>query len=91
MAETIVGVRNLKAELSSHLRRVKTGDTVLITERGNPIGRIVPAGTSVEERMKKMVAAGLASWSGQRLQPIKPPAKVRGKRSLADLLLEDRE
>jgi prevent-host-death family protein len=38
-------VSKLKASLSKYLRFVKTGEEVLVTERGRPIARLSPAGT----------------------------------------------
>jgi prevent-host-death family protein len=40
--QTKAGIRELKAHLSAYLRQVKAGGTVVITDRGEPIGRIVP-------------------------------------------------
>ncbi len=37
-----VGVKNLKAQLSEYLRLVKTGETILITEREKVIAQITP-------------------------------------------------
>ncbi|HIE39571.1 MAG TPA: type II toxin-antitoxin system prevent-host-death family antitoxin [Anaerolineae bacterium] len=90
MGVTTVGVRELKARLSAYLRRVKAGATIVITERGRPVGRIVPLVASPEERMRELVEAGMVAWSGQRLPPLAPVARTRGERSVADLLLEDR-
>ena len=42
MAEIQVGVRELKSRLSHYLRQVKAGHPVTITERGQPVGRILP-------------------------------------------------
>lgn len=41
MAET-VGIAELKRCLSAHLKQVKAGEEILITERGHVIARIVP-------------------------------------------------
>ena len=91
MSETHVGIRELKASLSSYLRRVKAGATLVVTERGKPVGRIVPVRESLEERVRDLVEAEVVAWSGRRLEPIQPVARVRGPRTVADLLLEDRE
>ena len=40
MAPVTVGIRDLKAQLSKTIQQVKAGETVIITERGKPIGRI---------------------------------------------------
>jgi len=90
MGEQTVGVRELKARLSEYLRQVKKGRTVVITEHGKPVGRLVPAGGSLEERLQAMVDAGLAEWNGKRLPPARPVAEVRDGFSVADLLIEDR-
>ena len=91
MERVAVGVRELKARLSLYLRQVKAGGVVTITDRGRPIGRIVPVETSLWARMQTLSEAGLAAWNGQRLGPTTPVARARGGRTVADLLLEDRE
>jgi prevent-host-death family protein len=91
MTTTRVGTRELKAKLSEFLRRVKRGETILVTEHGKPIGQIVPVKASLEERLQAMVAAGLAEWNGQKLKPYKPLAINRGKRQVSDLVIEDRQ
>ena len=90
MGEKTVGVRELKARLSEYLRQVKKGRTVVITEHGKPVGRLVPAGQSLEQRLQAMIDAGLAEWNGKPLPPVKPVAKLRGGKSIADLIIEDR-
>ena len=91
MTQTTVGIRDLKARLSSYMRQVKDGATLVITERGKPIGRIVPVSHSVETRLRELIQAGLVAWSGRKLMPMDPVARTRGRRTVADLLLEDRE
>jgi antitoxin (DNA-binding transcriptional repressor) of toxin-antitoxin stability system len=77
--------------LSYYLRLTKAGESVVITERGTPIGRIVPTGASSGARIDAMVQAGLVLWNKKKLSPMTPVAKVRGTHSVADLLIEDRE
>jgi len=60
-------------------------------ERDTPVGRIVPLSPPVETRARQLVEAGLVAWSGQRLAPMAPVARTRGQRTVADLVLEDRE
>ncbi|MGH2627989.1 MAG: type II toxin-antitoxin system Phd/YefM family antitoxin [Anaerolineales bacterium] len=90
MADLTVGVRELKARLSEYLRQVKAGRTVVITERGRVVGRLVPAGQPLEQRLQAMIDAGPAEWNGKRLPPMKPAAKLKGGKSISDLILEDR-
>ena len=91
MSELQVGVRDLKNHLSQYLARVKKGETVVITEHGKPIGRILPTEMSLEERIQAMVGAGLAAWNGQRLRPSEPVVSNLGNKQISDLLIEDRE
>jgi prevent-host-death family protein len=91
MPQMTVGIRELKSRLSHYLRQVKGGATLLITERGRPIGRIVPVGLPLEDRLQTMIAAGLVSWSGRPVPSTMPVATTRGQQTVADLLLEDRE
>jgi prevent-host-death family protein len=88
--EVTVGVRELKARLSNYLRQVKAGRTIIVTERGKAVGRLVPSSQSLEERLLAMVKSGRAEWNGKHLKPMKPVAKVRKGYSVAALLVEDR-
>ncbi len=91
MSEMSVGIRELKGHLSEYLRRVRAGETVLITDRGQPVGRIVPVAQPLQDRLEAMIQAGLILWSGKKLEPMAPVARARGERTVADLLVEDRE
>lgn len=89
MTET--GIRELKAHLSAYLRQVEAGKTIVITKRGRPIGRIVPLAQSTESRLEALDQAGLIAWNQETLKPQAPVAQTRGDRTVAELLLEDRE
>ena len=91
MAQVTVGIRELKARLSSYVRQAKSGASVIITDRGEPVARLVPIGRSLEDRMEDLVDAGLITWSGKNLARIAPVVRTHGQQSVADLLLEDRE
>ena len=91
MVETSIGIRDLKAHLSHHLNNVKQGAVLVITEYGRPIGRIVPIQGNAHARTLDLISAGLAAWNGEK--PVLSDSKpiVTGDRSLAELILEDRE
>jgi prevent-host-death family protein len=91
MGQAHASIRELKSRLSHYLRLTKAGESVVITERGIAIGRIVPVGKRLDERIGAMQEAGQVQWSGRKLAPIKPVARVRGTRTVAELLVEDRE
>lgn len=91
MTQSLVSIRELKSRLSHYLRLTRRGESVVITDRGVPIGRIVPIGLDLDQRLAAMREAGLALWSGRKLGGRKPVAKVRGRKTVAQLLVEDRE
>ncbi len=90
-ATTTVGIRDLKAQLSQYMRQVKSGKTITITEWGKPIGRIIPIEESLEEKMETLVNTGFAVWSGERLTAVMPTIKAKGDKTIAQLVVEDRE
>lgn len=91
MKEASVGTRELRNHLSAYLRRVKAGETVTITERGKPIGQIVPIQADLTTRLKKMAEAGVIEWNGQSLPPYQPKAVNRSQQLISDLIAEQRE
>ena len=91
MAQPPVSIRELKSRLSHYLRLTRKGESVVITDRGVPIGRIVPMGQDVEQRMAAMCEAGQAQWNGRKLPRRKPAAKLLRAGSVAQLVVEDRE
>jgi prevent-host-death family protein len=90
MAQNHVSIRELKSRLSHYLRLTRKGESVVITDRGVPIGQIIPMGQSLEQRLAGLQEAGLLQWSGKNLRPRKPVAKVKGGKTVSQLLVEDR-
>jgi prevent-host-death family protein len=91
MAERRIGIRELKSKLSECVREAKDGGTIVVTERGRAVARLIPDATSVQDRLAALKNAGAVQWSGRRLARTKPVARVRGKRTVADLISENRE
>ena len=91
MKEHRVGVRELKSNLSAVLREVKAGSAILITERGRPVGRILPAEVSIDETLEEGARRRLWAWSGRKWRPALPKIRRRGRTMVSDLLLDDRE
>jgi prevent-host-death family protein len=91
MTQITVGIRELKAQLSHYVQQVKAGATLVITERGKPVGRVVPIKPSVEAQLQELAQVGLVTWSGRKLAALTPPAQTQGHPTVAELLLEDRE
>jgi prevent-host-death family protein len=91
MSQHTVGIRQLKEQLSHYVDQVKGGSTVLITDRGKPVGRIVPVASSLESKLERLAEANLLAWSGRKLGAVTPVVPVRSEKTVSDLLLEDRE
>ena len=91
MREKRIGIRELKATLSECIREVKAGRTLVVTEHGTAVVRMIPEATSISKRLEALRQSGNVAWSGRRLRRIKPVARVRGKGTVADLVTENRE
>lgn len=91
MTQSAVNIRELKSRLSHYLRLVRGGESVVITDRGVPVGRIVPIGQDLAQRIEAMREAGLVQWSGEKLARRKPVVKVAGRRTVAELLVKQRQ
>lgn len=44
----VVGVRELRQNLSRYLERVKDGETLTVTERGHEVARLVPSHPDID-------------------------------------------
>lgn len=81
-----VGIADLKARLSGHLREVKKGEVLLVMERSTPVAQVIPAG-SPSGLVTRPAARPLAEVKKlvKRLEPVDLPVDALA------LLLEDRE
>ena len=88
----LVGVRELKPRLGAYLQRVRQGQTVVVTDRGEPIAELRPleAATDADAILASLEAAGAVTCpSRDTLAPFRPIASRGGLVSTA--LLEDRD
>jgi len=63
-------VAELKASLSRYLAGVKSGEEVVVTERGKPIAKIIPISATEEDqirRLRQMEVQGLVRMGSGRL------------------------
>lgn len=87
-----VAVRELRDHLSHWLRHVKAGESLLITEHNRPVATVVPARSPVPDGVVELVSTAAASWREFGAKPrgcVNPPS-LRGKRTLASMVAEDR-
>jgi prevent-host-death family protein len=84
-----IGVRELKAKLSSVLSRVEGGERVRVTRRGRPVADIVPVETP-EEQWERMIAEGRITPASAPLDR-NPPPPIKTSRPASELILAERE
>ncbi len=72
-----IGVRELRQNASRYLREVKAGETVEVTERGEPIARLVPV--PEESTIERLRASGrLKPAQGDLMDVVDPVEPVPG-------------
>ncbi len=59
----MVGVFDAKNQLTALLDEVESGGEVMITRRGKPVARLVPAETGIDRDRARRAAAGLRAFS----------------------------
>ncbi len=85
-----VGIRELKENLSQYMKRVKSGERIIITNRKKEVAVIVPRGKeAVDEEVLQLIQSGVDDWPGGK--PLGMPTRIviRGN-SVSDAVLEDR-
>ena len=85
-----VGIRELKTHLSRHLRRVRSGARLVVTEHGRSIATISPVNEGDSGWVDQLIAEGAAQWSGGKPAGAKNRVTLTGKRSAAAVVIEDR-
>ena len=86
-----VGIRELKANLSRHLKRVRSGTRLVVTERGRAIASIQPIASRGDvDWAHALVAAGRAQWNGGKPEGSTAPVRITERMSVSDAVIEDR-
>ncbi len=85
-----VGVRDLKQNASAVLERVRHGEAVEVTVRGEPVAVLVPV-RSDESVLDRLIREGKATPATKRLGDLPPRLPAHpGAPSLAEILDEQR-
>jgi prevent-host-death family protein len=89
-AQSNVGVRELRQNLSIYLDRVKKGEVLTVTEHGAAVAilRPLPAAGSALDRL---VAEGRARRPSRDIRSLPRPLHIALDRSLSALVEDDRE
>jgi prevent-host-death family protein len=81
-----VGVRELRNHLSRYLARVRSGDEVVVTDRGRAIARVVPIGA--ERVLDRLIAEGIVTPARQPKRRAATPINTKG--TVSDLVGDQR-
>jgi prevent-host-death family protein len=85
-----IGLRELKENLSRYMKRVRTGEKIIVTDRKKEIAIIIPIEKKDrEEKIYQLIQRGVASWHGGRPEGMTVRIVSRGK-SVSDAVIEDR-
>jgi len=71
---TVVGARELKTRLGRYLNQVRRGDTIVVTDRSEPVAELRPIGTRGDPASARL--AMLATIGGLTLPTRRPLARV---------------
>jgi prevent-host-death family protein len=84
-----IGLRELNQNPSRAVARVRAGESLVVTDRGKPILRMVPEVESPSV-LSRLVAEGTVTAPAEQGMPDLIPDLVPEVESVADLLLADR-
>jgi prevent-host-death family protein len=86
-----IGIRELKAHLSRHLKRVQAGARLVVTDRGRSIATIAPVEPAPDRAWtRQLVAEGRARWEGGKPAGCTRPVDVAPDRTVSAAVIEDR-
>lgn len=85
---TEIGVRELKQHASAVLKRVESGETIVVTRNGRPVARLIRAG--IPDDIAAMMERGVVRWSGRMPQLPTPVTPTPGGPSLNAIIDEER-
>ncbi len=85
-----VNVRDLRQNLSVHLRLVKAGKTLRVLERGRPVALLTPLPGNAGA-LERLVSEGRAVPPRLSLSELPPPKKVRGAMTATEALRQQRD
>lgn len=97
MPSSEIRIRELKNQTNAVLRRLRAGETIVVTDRGRAVALLVPgprvgcAATRLDgcSRIGALAAAGRLSWSGGKPRGLARGPRVDGRR-VADAAIADR-
>jgi prevent-host-death family protein len=83
-----VGLRELKNGLSGFIERVRSGEEIIVTDRGRPVARLSSL-DAADDRLADLVAAGVVRPPARARRRL-PTSRITSKGSVSDLVAEQR-
>ena len=86
----LVGVRELRQNLSVYLDRVKKGEALTVTEHGAAVAILRPLPTA-SNLLDRLVAEGRASAPSRSIRDLPRPLVVKLEKPLSEILDDERD
>ncbi|MDA8200538.1 MAG: type II toxin-antitoxin system prevent-host-death family antitoxin [Thermaerobacter sp.] len=89
---THVGIRLLKRQLSQYVARARSGDVIVVTDRGQPVARLGPLKPDPQAAARELAAQYGIPWEGgaPRGVPLEEAAHLDEAHALSRAISEDR-
>jgi prevent-host-death family protein len=77
-----VNISTLKSNLSKYLKLVRNGDTLLVTDRADPVAELKPAPADALDPWERLarrfpgVRVGTQDWKGFAVRPLKKKVPI---------------
>ena len=84
-----VGIAELRRELKAWLDRVRSGDEVIVTDRGRPVARFSPI--DVPSRFDTLISRGVVSPPTRPRTAATSRPRISTPEPVSDLVIEERE
>lgn len=84
-----IGIRELRDDLTGTIRRVRTGETFVVTHHGEPVALLAPLPDDPVERLVRSGAA-VRAHAPLDLRALRP-RRASGQLSASEALAEDRD
>ena len=88
--ENTVGVRELRQNLSVYLERVKKGEALTVTDRGQEVAILRPMPKS-DDLLERLIAEGRATRPTRSIRDLPTPLDIKLDKPLSEILDEMRE
>jgi prevent-host-death family protein len=85
-----IGLRELNQNPSKAVARVRAGESIIVTDRGRPVLRMVPE-TEHPDTLARMISSGQVRPPTERGMPDLSPELAPEIDSLSDLMIGDRD